>query len=184
MLEMGEYTYSVTAEGYKSAEDVSFSVSGMKEIAVELEKNLEITVNNVGKEKSRVTVTVPENGWVEGTNSFIVTGEDACVAAVSYDGGKTYTRLSATEAEEGGYIFTAENMTADTIIAVAVVGDVNGDGMISTIDTIKVKAAALGVGELDGLSMLTADVNGDGRLSTIDSVKVKAAALGRISLDW
>jgi len=134
-------------------------------------------------EKAGIILTAPEGGWKEGTNTFTVACENACVVAVSYDGGKTYTRLTAT-ATEDGYRFTADNMTADTIIAVVLSGDANGDGQITNADSTRTRAAALGKITLDALQSLAVDVNNSGDLTNADATRLRAAVLGKTTLAW
>ena len=144
---------------------------------------LEITVNNVGAAASGAVLTAPANGWVAGTNTFTVSCEKACVVVVSNDGGATYTRLTATTAGNG-YSFTVENMTADTIVAVCVLGDANGDGNITNADITKLRAAFAGKETLDSLQQLAVDTNGSGDITNADITKLRAVFAGKTTLGW
>lgn len=152
--------------------------------------SIDITVNDKtagnAEEAAGATITAPNGGWVEGTNTFTVASEKASMVLVSHDGGVTYTRLTATavDGDENCYSFTADNVTADTQITVAVAGDVNGDGKVSTADAVKLRAASLGKATVDPMYALIGDVNGDNKLSTADAVKVRATSLGKTSLGW
>ncbi|MBQ8603733.1 MAG: leucine-rich repeat protein, partial [Oscillospiraceae bacterium] len=57
--------------------------------------NIEINIDNSTGD-TNATVTAPEGDWKEGTNTFTVSAEKPCVVAVSYDGGLTYVRVTAT----------------------------------------------------------------------------------------
>ena len=103
--------------------------------------------------------------------------------AVSYDGGKTYTRLTATAAN-GAYSFTAENMTADTILAVVVKGDTNGDGQLTNADITRLQAGYAGKVELTSLEAFAADVNASGDITNADITRLRAAYAGKKALDW
>ena len=129
------------------------------------------------------TLTPPVNGWVEGTNTFTVSCDDACVVAVSYDGGATYTRLTATAAESG-YSFTVENVTSETLIGISVQGDSNGDGKITNADITRLRAAYAGKIVLDGLQNLAVDANGDGKITNADITRLRAAYAGKVTLTW
>lgn len=106
------------------------------------------------------------------------------MVAISQDGGKTYERLPATKNVDGSYSYTAEDMTEDSTLAVMLLGDINGDGQISTADEIKGKAAVLNKVELEPLQKLAADVNHDGNLTTADITRLKSTILGKASLEW
>lgn len=75
-------------------------------------------------------------------------------------------------------------MTEDSTLAVMLLGDINGDGQISTADEIKGKAAVLNKVELEPLQKLAADVNHDGNLTTADITRLKSTILGKVSLEW
>ena len=145
----------------------------------------ELTINiNAGDETAPATITAPEGGWVEGDNTFTVACAKACFVAVSYDGGASYTRLEATAASEG-YSFTATNMTADTILAVGYVGDVNGDGTVSNSDATRLAAIfSQKASASNALMALTCDVNNDTDLTNSDITILRAAYAGKRTLNW
>lgn len=140
--------------------------------------------NNTPTSGAGASVTPPENGWTSGSNTFDVTGSVPCVVAVSQDGGGTFTRLEAVENPDGSYSFTAENMTFDTVLAVSLLGDINGDGIVSNLDVTKGKAANIGKTNLDAMQLMSADVNGDGQFSNLDITKLRAVVLGKSELAW
>ena len=145
---------------------------------------IEVTVDDLTAEQSGVIVAAPEGGWVEGTNTFTVAGENACVVAVKNEDG-TYTRLNKNEeSTEGVYSYTVENVTVDTEIVVAVAGDANGDGKVSNADITKLRAACAGKATLDGIQTLLGDVNGNGKVTNADITKLRAACAGKQVLNW
>ncbi len=93
---------------------------------------------------SGTTVTAPAGGWVEGTNTFSVDSSNTCVVIVSYDGGATYQRLTASVKADGSYEFTADNVTSDTVISVELAGDISGDGVVNITDVNRLRVAQLG----------------------------------------
>ena len=137
----------------------------------------------VNSTATSATITAPEGGWVEGENTFTVSNSSACYVVVSYDGGQTYTRLPATAAGDA-YAFTAENMDADTIIAVGLVGDLNGDGRIRAQEARQVLQASSGSTELTALQTIVADLNGDGRIRAQEARTLLQASSGSATLNW
>jgi|GEM_PF-2447685 len=149
-------------------------------------KPINVNVNNSTSQagENGASLTPPENGWTTGNNTFSVSSGTPCMVAISQDGGKTYERLPATKNSDGSYSYTAEDMTEDSTLAVMLLGDINGDGQISTADEIKGKAAVLNKVELEPLQKLAADVNHDGNLTTADITRLKSTILGKVSLEW
>lgn len=142
-----------------------------------------VTPTIPGAAQAGISVTAPEGGWKEGTNTFTVSCAKPCVVAVSYDGGQTYVRLTASDSANGKS-FTAENMTADTQIAVVLKGDFSGDGRVNNVDVARIKSVILKRTEADCLQALTADVTGDGRVNNVDVARIKASILRRNELVW
>ena len=71
----------------------------------------------------------------------------------------------------------------NTITKVLVVlGDINGDGKISTADIAKLNKAYVGKIQLNDVQKKAADVNGDGKISTADIAKLNKAYVGKIVL--
>ena len=145
---------------------------------------MKVTVNVPASISADIRVTPPSAGWEEGTNTFTVSAENACVVAVSYDGGSTYTRLKATAQPDGSYSFTADNVTDGVIFKIAYIGDVDGSGATTQADVTKLKNAILGNIELTAEEECMADVNGDGRFSNADVTRAKAIYLEKVQPRW
>lgn len=144
------------------------------------DEEIAITINStVG------SVSAPDGGWKEGTNTFTVFYETPCVVAVSHDGGMTYIRLTASATDTtNSYNFTAENVSAETIIAVALTGDTNGDGGLTNADITRMKAAYQGKVNLNGMNLLAADVNNSGDITNADVTRLKAVYQNKTSFTW
>lgn len=147
------------------------------------DSNVSISTNVVGGNDFGAVITAPTGGWKTGENTFTVSCDEVCIVAVSYDGGKSYTRLKATETD-GGYQFSASNVDSSTTVVVTLAGDTNGDGQLSTADATRLQAAILNKIDLDALSLLAADANGDGKTSTADITKMRAVILKKTELKW
>ncbi|WP_278247736.1 glycoside hydrolase family 3 N-terminal domain-containing protein [Candidatus Soleaferrea massiliensis] len=73
-------------------------------------------------------------------------------------------------------IVTADGVTTD-VLAIAVSGDVNGDGRSSVIDLLSMKGRILGRDAYSAAQDFAADVNGDSRINIFDLVMLKLAIL-------
>lgn len=197
-----EHTLTLTAGGFPSpsnltiyvpdAENIHPAISGYNWKSTELQyvsmspspeqETLELTVSNGAAEAGAVLMP-PADGWKEGTNTFTVSCGSACAIAVSRDGGANYTRLSATAAD-GGYSFTAEDITEETIIAITLVGDANGDGWITNADITRLCAAYAGKISITPLQQIAVDANGSGDITNADITRICAAYAGKVTLDW
>lgn len=136
-----------------------------------------------GAEESGAQITPPKNGWTEGKNIFKVSSDQPCIVATSNDGGLSYQPLPPTPTSDG-YLFTAEDVTEDTTLALVVIGDVNGDGKVSNADLIKLKAYTLGKITLNPVALLAADVNHSNDISNADTIRLKAVLLGKSEFTW
>ena len=61
---------------------------------------------------------------------------------------------------------------------VVVKGDVNGDGMITSIDALMVKRHIIQTYKVDGAYSKAADINGDGKLTSVDALYIKRHIIG------
>ncbi len=136
-----------------------------------------------GAQAAGAVITAPEDGWKEGNNTFTVACEKTCVAAVSYDLGATYTRLTAVPVN-GAYAFTVNNMKANTMIVVSQVGDLNGDGAADATDVRNLKDACLMKSELDTLQTFLADYNHDGKITNADMTILRAIQANKMKAGW
>ena len=146
---------------------------------------IDITVERVGATKNDygAVVTAPDGGWKEGTNTFYVDCEQACVVVVSYDKGVSYERLPAT-ADGSRYKFTVENVTVDTLLKVLLNGDINGDGKVYSSDITQLSAIYAEKRTPNALYSAVIDVNFDGELKPSDITRVSVAFAGKRQLSW
>ena len=182
---LGNETWNNFSKGGYGGNLTWVGYEGSHEEIGKTESNINISLNNVGAGASGAVVTEPESGWVEGTNTFTVTCAFPCVVAVSYDGGFSYARLTATTTNtENTYSFTAENLAADAVIAVAMIGDANSDGSVTSADITRLRACYAGKITLDALQKFTADVNGRGDITSADITKLRAVYAGKTTMSW
>ena len=74
------------------------------------------------------------------------------------------------------------NSNADIDLKLHLIGDLNGDGKVNTVDVAKANAHAKGVSSLSGYDLACVDISGDGKVNTIDVSKMNAHAKGVTTL--
>ena len=72
-----------------------------------------------------------------------------------------------------------EGSTKVQSLTAVVTGDVNGDGKISSLDVVQIKAHVLGKSSLSGNSVQAACINDDDKVSSLDYIMAKAYVLGK-----
>ena len=65
---------------------------------------------------------------------------------------------------------------------VIVLGDVNGDGRVTTVDAARVLKMAAGNYNLTGNNLMAGNVKGDGKITTVDAARVLKMAAGNYSV--
>ena len=87
----------------------------------------------------------------------------------------TYTmKVSKKNHVTREYTVTVTSGAKTQNVQIHLMGDVNGDGKISTADVLKANSHAKRVDLLTGYEFLCVDVNGDGRISTADVNKINS----------
>lgn len=69
-----------------------------------------------------------------------------------------------------------------TTLSFVVLGDIDGNGRVSSADYLNIRACLKGTTELGELQLLSADINGDGDISTFDYMLVKSHFLGTYNI--
>ncbi|MBE6756352.1 MAG: hypothetical protein E7555_07845 [Ruminococcaceae bacterium] len=123
----------------------------------------------------------------ETTVELVLDGEIVQTAAVSGYGVKdyafegifdgTYTlRVSKDNHVTREYEITVAGEAVTAELKIHLIGDVNGDGAVNTIDVARVNSHARSVNALDGYSFDCGDVNADGNINTIDVARINSHA--------
>ena len=71
----------------------------------------------------------------------------------------------------------AEAVTQD--VKIHLLGDINGDGRVNTMDAGRANSHARGKTLLTGYEFACTDINGDGRVNTMDAGRINAHARGK-----
>lgn len=119
---------------------------------------------------------------LKGEFTFTVKSASTPAAAYTTDGGQTYTKLEATKSAdtENTYSFTAAAVEGMQI-AVALLGDVNLDGFIDSVDAQLTLQAAAELISLNDYQGIIADVNADGSKDAVDAQQILRFGAGIIS---
>lgn len=147
-------------------------------------------VVNVDFDKSGVNVSGTVESFVfedETTVELILDGEVIQTVAVDGSGVQdymfecvpdgTYT-LSVSKANHvtREYELTVAGEAVTAELKIHLVGDINGDGAVNTIDTARVNSHARSVNALDGYSFECGDTNADGNINTVDVARINSHA--------
>lgn len=132
-----------------------------------------------------IIVTAPAAGWnLDAENIFTVASDNdvACVVLVKKADG-TYQKLTATTGEDGTHSFTATLAEGDSIV-VALKGDVDGDGKLTSSDVVVCKAVTLEKTTLEGHYFYAALVTNGSSITSSEVALIKAVTLERTTIDW
>lgn len=77
-----------------------------------------------------------------------------------------------------GDVITITSGTDSKNYTIVLYGDVNGDGVINTLDMLLIQRHRLGYSKLTGASLKSADVNRDGTINSLDMLLVQRHRLG------
>ena len=162
----GEYTY-----GY--GESFEFNYSDFAPAGV-----LTVNVTSFLSDSDPVTVTVSETQMPDASFTETVYGNKAsCVFDAVNDDELTVTIKKKNHIDRTYTLTKSGDITLNAKIHP--LGDINGDGKITTTDYAQVNAAAKGARPLtDEYLKKVADINSDGKITTIDAAMVNAAAKG------
>ncbi|MBE6756364.1 MAG: hypothetical protein E7555_07905 [Ruminococcaceae bacterium] len=190
--------WTKTADVKRGAFTVGYSESATETNALNyISTGMAYTVETIAIEGVNITgkVTSFDDG-VDGnsddvTIEFFAEGSDvaAYTATATGSGAQEYT-LEAVEA--GTYtvvVSKANHATREYEIVVAdadieqdmkihLLGDINGDGKVNTIDVSRANAHARGTSQLTGYDLKCADINADGKVNTVDVSRANAHARG------
>lgn len=90
---------------------------------------------------------------------------------------------SGNALEDGKFVGTGMTMTAGgETYTLIVMGDVNGDGTISTTDVAKMKMHLIELRKLEGAYLYAANVDGDEEVTITDLSKIRKAFFGELEL--
>lgn len=160
-----------------------------------------VTAGNGSKRDYKLTIAkeAPEVGNTDFSSSFTISGtyiiaapgvtaetminsllnSGSCEITHSDGSAKDTTEILMTGDKAAVYDESGETLG---VYVVCVIGDVNGDGKISSGDCIKTRNHMLNKGLLEGVTLVAADVTGDGKIMSGDVIKIRNHMLGKSQL--
>lgn len=148
------------------------------------------TVKSYNSASDKVTIQLIQQGHSEPAYETTVSGgtkegnQYTASYTISGIASGTYTmRVLKKNHVTREYSVTVTTGTKTQNAEIRLLGDVNGDGKISTADVLKANFHAKMVNLLTGYEFLCADVNGDGKISTVDVNKINSHAK-KVNLLW
>lgn len=116
--------------------------------------NVSKIIGNVTSYNKYAGISIKSSSGQAKTNDIFKTGDTITISGS--DGNKTYAAI--------------------------IYGDVNGDGIISAVDYVKVKNKIVKGNSISGIYFKAADVNKDGSVTAVDYVKIKNQILGKTKI--
>lgn len=116
-----------------------------------------------------------------------VTCDQACVvlaAQTDDEGETTYTRLVPQALEDGTYGFDLTGIEGKYVLVVALKGDYNLDGAVTTNDVAQANKAFVNGTEPSALQNYVFDMTGDDEITTNDVAKVNKAIVNETAIEW
>lgn len=130
-----------------------------------------------------VTVQLFKSGSSSAAYNTTVKGTSASYTISGITPGTYTMKASKKKHVTREYTVTVTTGTKAQNAEIRLLGDVNGDGKISTADVLKANFHAKRVNLLIGYEFLCADVNGDVKISTVDVNKINSHAK-KVNLLW
>ncbi len=140
------------------------------------------TVTSFLSETDEITITLTKSGESEASHSITVTGTSASYSIEGVENASYIVTVSKLNHVTRKYEITVEEDSVTCDLTICLIGDVNGDGKVNSIDVALANAHARGTITLEGYQLLCADTSGDGQVNTIDVARINAHAKGVRSL--
>lgn len=134
------------------------------------------TVQSFGAKTEVVTLKLHKDGEEESTYIVTAAGNAAEYVFENVKSGMYTLEISKENHATRTYKVNVngENIAQDAKIHL--IGDINGDGKVNTLDVARVNMCARGASDLSEYEFACADTNGDGKANTIDVSRINAHA--------
>ncbi len=143
------------------------------------------TVTSHGEDTQSTTISLIRVGEAEASYQTTVSGSGAQNYSISGVEDGDYTlRVEKQDHVTREYEITVSGGSVEQKLEIYLLGDINGDGKVTTIDAALANSHARGVSLLEGYALACADTAGnDGKVTTIDVARINAHAR-EVNLLW
>ncbi len=137
------------------------------------------TVRSFGSETCEITLKLCKDSE---ESICTVTGNTAEYVFENIESGTYILEVSKEDHVTRTYAvnINGENVTQD--VKIHLIGDINGDGKVNTLDVARVNTCVRGASALAEYEFACADINDDGKVNTLDVSRVNAHSRGVSSL--
>jgi len=167
---------TMTSEGYTTYTCSVCGDSYVDDIVPPLTAVITGTVTSFRSDTDEITIELIADGETDPAYTIVVTGNSAEYSLENVEAGEYILRVSKKDHVTREYAITVESQESVIDLKIHLVGDVDGNGKVNTIDASKANAHARGVQYLDDYEASCGDVNFDTRLNTPDVARINAHA--------
>ena len=149
----------------------------------ETEATLSGTITSFNDTTGNITLQLIPEGTSEPAYEVIVKGNTVDYSFTNVELGTYTLKVSKANHVTREYTVVVENNLVTQNVKIHLLGDINGDGDVTTVDYAKANSHAKKYIYLTGYELLCADVvNGDGDITTADVARINAHAKGGTKL--
>ncbi len=167
---------TMTAEGFTTYTCSVCDDSYVDDIVPALTAVITGTVTSFRSDTDEITIELIRDGETEPAHTIVVTGNSAEYSLEGVTAGEYILRVSKNNHVTRKYEITVESQESVIDLKIHLVGDVDGNGKVNTIDASKANAHARGTQYLGDYEASCGDINADTRLNTPDVARINAHA--------
>ena len=172
----GYTTYTCTACGESYVDDYTDPLKPVEKTTLSGE------ITSYLSDTAQITVTLQKIGSEDEVCQILVQGNSAAYSFENVADGDYTLTVSKNNHVTRVYEATVSGEDVTVDVKIHVLGDINGDGKVNTVDVARANAHARGTKALEDYEKACADVNGDGKVNTVDVARINAHAKGATSL--
>ena len=141
------------------------------------------TATRFGSQTDDMTIQLIKSGESEAAYEAIVKGNSAGYSIAGVLPGTYTMKVMKQNHVTREYTVIVGTNTVVQDVKIHLIGDINGDGKVNTIDAAQANSHAKNINKLSGYALKCADVFGtDGIVNTVDAAKINAHAKGTAML--